>query len=86
MNALDHIEDGPFFVWIKGLRGPIGQKWATMSLGDASKQWQSTNVLVAHKIFQSEFDHVPLADLAKRYPPPSAALIELILERMDQAA
>jgi hypothetical protein len=59
----DSSDEGPWFVWINGMRGPEPQKWAEYYPPDVTRP----AVLATHKITPLEFTET-LAVLAVRYP------------------
>jgi hypothetical protein len=61
----DHLPR--YFVWVRGLEGPEPQKWRTMDFG--VNDWKRPHVLAFLALPEDE-RHLPLAALARRYPPP----------------
>ena len=58
-----------WFVWVKGLRGAVAEKWALdMPLGSRKDKV----VLAQHELTADEFA-LRIAILEQRYPPPSGA-------------
>ena len=73
LMAEQHMTDGDaddlprYFVWVRGLEGPEPQKWLTMDFG--VNDWKRPLVLAFLALPEAE-RHLPLAALARRYPPP----------------
>lgn len=68
----DSSADDPprYFVWVRGLEGPEPQKWRTMDFG--VNDWKRPMV-VAFLALPEDERRLPLAELARRYPPPREA-------------
>jgi hypothetical protein len=60
-----------YFVWVRGLEGPEPQKWASLDFGIGD--WKRTQVLSYLELPEGE-QHLALAALARRYPPPRGDL------------
>ena len=57
-------EDIPHFVWVFGMKGPVGQKW------DALNNGYKREYLFAHPITHLEFRDLTIEQLEKKYPMP----------------
>jgi hypothetical protein len=66
-RATDPDDLPRYFVWVRGLDGPEPQKWMAMDFG--VDDWKRALVLAYLELPEDE-RHLPLAVLARRYPPP----------------
>lgn len=60
-------DEAGYFVWVRGLSGPEPQRWASLDFG--INGWKRELVL-AYRRLEPDERGLPLAALARRYPPP----------------
>jgi hypothetical protein len=69
----DEAIAGPYFVWVKSVRGPQPQKWAELYFG--LYNWKKQTVIAYTKISEEE-GHMTLTELALRYALPTTSSSE----------
>jgi hypothetical protein len=72
---MSKVDERPHLVWIRGVGGkPEPQKWGYMDFGVGG--WKTKLVLASHPISDAEMQHIPIDELAQRFPaPPEHAVV-----------
>ena len=75
--ASKQMTDRPSFVWVRGMSGPVPQKWSS----DVWRQFTKVEILAEHKLSDEEW-FLPIDQLAVRYPAPVAKTEKVERQRL----